>query len=140
MMRLLIVPLVAFCLVACKQEGSTSSRSPELDSGKSWYSAWISEKDGEQFHSEISLGAGENAEVSIPSKTPLVVGFIVEKGYEISKDTGTVYMGTADTPRAVGGSPGTWREFEAIDGVVKVRLENASSIPTRLAIYTKPKT
>lgn len=70
----------------------------------------------------------------------MVVGFIVEKGYEISKDSGTIYMGTNYTPHAVGGSPGTWKKFEAANGSVTIRLENTSTIETRLAIYTKPKT
>jgi hypothetical protein len=140
MARLLLLPIVMLCLAACKQEGSQSASKTESDASDAWYSKWISESRGERFDSEISLAAGEAGEVVISSETPLVIGFIVEKGYEISKDPGTVYMGTTDTPHAVGGSPGTWREFESSDGAVKVRLENASGIPTRLAIYTKPKT
>ena len=76
--------------------------------------------------------------ISIPSDTSLVIGFIVEKGYDVSMNSGTVYMGTEDTPHAVGASLGTWKEFEAANGVVTIRLENASAVATRLAIYTKP--
>lgn len=136
----MILALAALCLVACKQDVSKSTGNPEIDATQSWYSTCISGKSGEHFHSEIGLGAGEFGEVSVASEAPLVVGFVVEKGYEISKGHGTIYMGTADAPRAIGGSPGACREFEATGGVVRVRLENASRIPTRIAIYTKPRT
>jgi len=77
--------------------------------------------------------------MSIKSDTPLIVGYVVEKGYEITKDAGTIYMGTSDTPHSVGGSPGMWKEFDPANGSVSVRFENTSSIKTKLAIYTKTK-
>lgn len=140
MARILLLPIIMLCLAACEQDGPKSASKTESDPSDAWYSRWISESRGEGFHSEITLPAGETSEVVISSETALVIGFIVEKGYEISQDSGTIYMGTTDAPHAVGGSPGTWKEFESSDGAIKVRLENTSGIPTRLAIYTKPKT
>lgn len=110
----------------------------ESVSENAWYSSWISEDGGEQFHSELSLVPGEVTNLSIPSDSKLVVGFVVEKGYEISKSSGTIYMGTNDTPHAVGASTGTWNEFKAVNNSVSLRFENTSAISTRLAIYTKP--
>ena len=140
MNRLFLLCVFSLGFASCDSKPLRSADQSEPDSANSWYSAWISEDQGEQFHSELSLAPGEVGSVSIPSDTSLVVGFFVEKGYEVSKDPGTIYMGTHDTPLAVGGSPGTWKEFAATNGSVTIRLENTSAIATRLAIYTKSKT
>lgn len=126
-MHLLLFCLCVLCLSGCESKSTTQA----------WYSAWISKDHGDQFHSELTLAPGEVGKVSIPSETSTVVGFIVEKGYEISKGSGTIYMGTEEVPRMVGGAPGTWKEFAATNGFVAIRLENTSAVATRIAIYTK---
>ena len=138
-MRLFPLCLCVLCFLGCEGKSTHSAASTEPDTTRAWYSAWISKDNGEQFYSELTLAPGEVGRVSIPSETPIVVGFIVEKGYEVSKDSGTIYMGTEETPHMVGGAPGTWKEFEAPNGLVAIRLENTSTVATRIAIYTKPK-
>lgn len=123
--RILLAPLAIICLAACKP-------------AKPWYSNWITESDGSVFHSEVSLGPGETSSVAIPSTVPMGVGFQLEKGYEITKSDGYFYMGTAGEPHLVAASPGASTTFTPVDGVIRVRFENGSKIPTKVAIYTKP--
>jgi hypothetical protein len=137
MTRKLIFFSVILLLAGCEQEEAKAQGGNQSKSVASWYSQWISEKHGEIFHSEISLNAGEVATVSISSETSLEVGYVVERGYEVSKDRGTIYIGTEEAPHAAGGSPGTWRKFDSVDGHINVRLENTSAISTKLAVYTK---
>ena len=138
MIRLFLLCLLPIGFVSCDNKAGRSTDRTESVSKNAWYSSWISEDRGERFRSEQSLAPGEVTSVSIPSDTSLVVGFVVEKGYEISKSFGTIYMGTNDTPHAMGASTGTWNEFKAANNSVTIRFENTSAIPTRLAIYTKP--
>jgi hypothetical protein len=123
--RILLAPLAIICLASCKP-------------AKPWYSDLIMVGDGSVFHSEVSLGPGEASSVVIPSTVPMGVGFELEKGYEITKSDGYFYMGTAGDPHMVTASPGASTNFTPVDGVIRVRFENGSKIPTKVAIYTKP--
>ena len=119
-------------LIGCKP-----TQTSVAETSDNWYVAWISVDHGEVFHSELSLAAGEKRTITISSRTPQVIGYIVEKGFEVSKSSGTIYMGSEDKPHAVGGSPGTWMEFVTENGQIEVLLENTSDISTKLAVYTK---
>ncbi|WP_234047538.1 hypothetical protein [Luteolibacter pohnpeiensis] len=138
-MRQLIFCLCVLGLSGCESKSTHSAAPTEPDTTRTWYSAWISQDNGEQFHSELTLAPGEVTKVSISAETSIVVGFILEKGYEVSKDPGTIYMGTEKAPHMVGGAPGTWKEFDATNGLVAIRLENTSAVATRIAVYTKSK-
>lgn len=122
--------LVIFCFLAilgCKNKEESSA----------WHDGWVDPADGEIFHSEIFLEPGGITPVSIEAESEIRVGFTVEKGYEVFKSEGTIYMGPPDDPHAVGGSPGVSATYNPKNGVIELLIENTSPIPTKVAIYTE---
>ena len=81
--------------------------------------------------------AGTKTELAITAKEKVVIGFTLEKGYEVFKSKGSVWLGTQAKPHAVGGAPGVSYEFSPENEVVTLIIENDSPVDTRVAIYTK---
>ena len=107
---------------------------------KTWYAAYFKQSlnDGKTFHSEQLFTAGQKTELQIPSKEPIIVGFTLEKGYDVYHSGDWVYMGTPEEPRKFGGAPGISLEFKPKDGVITLIVENTSPVDTRIAFYTEP--
>lgn len=114
-------------------------RHVEVSGQRHWYDAWLNHSTTEayqEFHSEIEITSGEKASLIINCEAPIIVGYFVKDGYEVTNDEGTIYMGTFSSPRMVGASPGSWREFSPEGGEIEILFENTSSIDTLLAVYT----
>jgi hypothetical protein len=128
-MRLALI-FTMMALVGC------DSGSPKVSSN--WYDTWLAAKldKGAVFHSEFALKSGEKNVISIDADSPTQVGYVVKEGYEVTKSTGTIHLGTEDQPKMVGGSPGTSHVFPPKGGKIVVVFENTSPIDTRLAVYT----
>jgi hypothetical protein len=92
---------------------------------------------GAKFHSEFALNAGKAHVIRIRTDVDTIVGYAVRDGYEVSRSSGTIYMGTEENPALGGGSPGIQLRFTPTQGVISVRFENTTPIDTRLAVYTK---
>jgi hypothetical protein len=107
---------------------------------KTWYAGYFKQSlnVGKTFHSELFLTAGQKSELKIPSKEPIIVGFTLEKGYEVYHSKSWVYMGPPEEPHKTGGAPGVSLKFEPKDGVITLIVENTSPVDTRAAIYTEP--
>jgi hypothetical protein len=118
---------------------ATGCRGPNSGS-KAWYAAYFKQSlnDGKTFHSEQLLTAGQKTELKIPSKEPIIVGFTLEKGYDVYHSRDWVFMGTPEEPHKTGGAPGVSLEFEPKDGVITLIVENTSPVDTRIAFYTEP--
>ena len=126
-------------LTNCKEQDSSEKTSH-------WYDSWLNSPTDElhqELHSEIELASGAKISLSFETSQPLIIGYYVRDGYEVTKDEGTIYMGSPTNPRMIGASPGTSQTFTAKEGVIKVIFENTSSINTSIAIYSsksnKPK-
>jgi hypothetical protein len=131
MNRTLAFLVAIVCFTSCGEK-----KQSKLVAAESWYSPWIKDRDGRVLHSEISLDPGEVTTVEMQSEASRVVGFVVEKGFDISKEKSLIFMGSEDDPHALGASVGTWKAFEPKDGLIRLRLENGSGISTKVAIYT----
>jgi len=131
--RILITSLCTLLATGCN--GSRSGSTP-----KPWYASYFASSlsAGETFHSELQLAAGQKAELKIDSKVPIIVGFTLEKGFDVSHSKGSVWLGPPEMPHKIGGAPGVSNKFEPEDGVVTLIVENDSPVDTRVAIYTKP--
>lgn len=105
----------------------------------SWHSSWINADEGQKFHSELSLNPGQIVNLEIHSDLGQEIGFVVEKGYEISKEKAWIYMGTEEKPHELGASVGSSQRFDPDKGVIRLRFENSSSISTKVAVYTQTK-
>lgn len=114
-------------------------KSPEK-SADPWYTAYFESplSTTATFHSELELAAGEQVDVQVRSDDELVIGFTLEKGYEVFKSGGSVWLGTAEKPHTVGGAPGVSNNFTPRDGTVTLTVENDSPVATRIAIFTQP--
>lgn len=135
MKRLLTATLPVTLLIAgCDSKSGTATGSGSAPSPK-WYDSWMSS--GETIHSDLELKPGETTTLQIAATAPVKVGTIVEKGYDISKEKGKVWIGTPVNPHTTGGSPGVSATFTPENGSVSLVVENASSLTTRVAIYTK---
>ena len=128
-MKIILIPAVFLLFTSCKKAA------PEA---LPWYSAWISKEQGKTFHSEILLAPSDTQTIKISSSESLVVGFIAQKGYEISQSGSFIFLGTEASPRTQGASLGAERSFESNDGVIIIKLENISTIATQVALYTSP--
>ncbi|MBK1884228.1 hypothetical protein JIN85_17545 [Luteolibacter pohnpeiensis] len=115
-MCLLLLNFFILGLSGCEIKSTHSAALTEPDTTQTWYSACISQDNGEQFHSELTLATREITKVSISAETSIIVGFLVEKGYKVSKDPGTILMGTEEAPHLAEGSPRTRKEFDATNG------------------------
>ena len=133
MKRILITLLCTLLAAGCN--GSKSSSTP-----KPWYASYFASSlsAGQTFHSELHLAAGQKVELKIESKDSVIVGFTLEKGYEVYHSRDWVYMGTPEEPRKAGGAPGVSLEFAPKDGVITLIVENTSPVDTRAAFYTEP--
>ncbi len=104
---------------------------------RSWYSRWINADEGKKFHTELSLSPGEVTYLEFSHNAAQEIGFVVEKGYEISKEKTFIFMGTEEKPHELGASVGSSQRFDPENGVIKLRFENKSTIFTKVAIYTQ---
>lgn len=131
MKRILFALLCALLATGCKGPKSGA---------KTWYAGYFESSlgAGQTFHSELLLTAGQKAELKIPSKEAIIIGFTLEKGYEVFHAKSWVYLGTPEEPHKVGGAPGVALEFEPKDGVITLIVENTSPVDTKVAIYTEP--
>ena len=138
-MKLILSFSILISMVSCNQDhGITAPRENQQEIAN-WYDSWIAEEinDGASFHSDLKFNAGEVSLIDIKSDTELIVGLIVKHGFEVSKDAGTIWMGTVSEPRKAAGSPGFKVSFTPVNGEVRLRIENTSSVDTRVALYTK---
>ncbi|MCW1922814.1 hypothetical protein OKA05_09655 [Luteolibacter arcticus] len=135
MKQILFVLLCGLLVASCKEPATNAKSSP-----KTWYSDYFANSlsAGQTFHSEVILTAGQKTELKIPSNEPIIVGFTLEKGYEVYQSKSSVYLGTPEEPHKVGGAPGVSHEFEPKDGVITLIVENTSPVDTRIAFYTEP--
>lgn len=103
-----------------------------------WYDVWLEKKiaGGAEFQSEFPLKAGEGHSISLDAASSTLIGFVAEKGYEINKTGGKIFLGTEDQPQMVGATPGASHLFMPKDGEINVRFENKSPVDTRLVVYT----
>jgi hypothetical protein len=124
-------------IVGCNSDRSTAAKGGSTSSR--WYDAWMKSplSAGRTIHSDLELDAGETATLQIAASGPLVVGTIVERGYEVSKSEGLVWIGIPENPRLTGGSVGVFADFIPENDLVSLIVENDSSLKTRVAIYTK---
>ena len=99
-----------------------------------WYSGWLKDRD---FHSELRLAPGEITRLGIETTVPLTVGAVVEKGYELHKEHGSLWIGTPAKPHTAGGTPGVSTLFTPENGVIPLIVENGSTVGTRVVIYTQ---
>ncbi len=120
--------------MACSEEASNEISELSSDS---WYEKWLAE--GDVYITDLELAPGSHREITVSSSDECSIGFITEKGYEISKDTPVkyVYIGLTKDDRSQGASIGTWRDFKSSDGLVVVHLTNESRISTRIVVYKK---
>lgn len=129
----------ALLLAGCNSKPATTagagSASPK------WYDQWLNSpgslSHGGTVHSDLELDAGQTTTLQIPATNPIQVGIIVQKGYDVSKDKGWIWIGTPAKPHVAGTSTGTSQQFTPESGSVSLIVENESSVKTRVAIYTK---
>ena len=127
-----LLPMVVL-IAGCNSDRSSAAKGGSTSSN--YYDAWLDA--GETLHSDLELSAGETATLQIAATGPIVVGTIVEKGYEVFKEKGAVWIGTPAQPHLTGGSPRVFADFTPENGSVSLIVENESSLKTRVAIYTK---
>ena len=135
MKPILLALLCGLLAAGCKGPASSAKSSP-----KTWYTSYFANSlnAGRTFHSELLLTAGKKTELKIPTKEPIIIGFTLEKGYEVYHSRSWVYMGTPEEPHKFGGAPGISLKFEPKDGEITLIVENTSPVDTRAAIYTEP--
>jgi hypothetical protein len=133
--RVLVVFLCGLFAAGCKGPNSVTTSAP-----RPWYASYFesSLSVGETFHSELHLTAGQKAELKIAAKEPIIVGFTLEKGYDVHQSKGSFWIGTPDTPHKAGGAPGVSDKFVPTEGTITLIVENDSPVDTRVAIYTQP--
>jgi hypothetical protein len=133
--HLIFTLLCALLATGCKRPKGGSASTP-----KPWYATYFEHplSADQTFHSELQLAAGQKAELKIHSNEPVIIGFTLEKGYEVFQSKGSVWLGPPEKPHKTGGAPGVSDKFVPKEGVVTLIVENESPVDTRLAIYTEP--
>lgn len=139
MRHLLLVFTFGFILSSC--DDKVVHRQGQPDEAPSWCAFFFdpSREPQKKFNRELELKRGEIKSIEIQSNQPLTVGFLLEKGHEIFKAREKVWLGTPDNPHTIGGTPGVATRFMPVDGKITVVVEGASSVDTRVAIYTEAK-
>ena len=137
MKQLLTALLPIVLIVGCNSDRSTTAKGGSTSSR--WYEQWMKTplSAGRTIHSDLDLDAGETTTLQIAAAGPIVVGTIVQRGYEVCKENGAIWIGTPGNPHLTGGSPGVFADFIPENGSVSLVVENESSLKTRVAIYTK---
>ena len=135
-MKIPLALLVSLLIIGCSEKTTETNNDEQR---AEWYAPWIERdlKDGATFHSEFLLKTGEIKWIELQADNRMRVGFIAKKGDDITKSGGSITMGTEDDPHRASGSPGFSQIFESKDGLVRLCLENTSTIDTRIALHTK---
>ena len=134
-MRLLLLILISTIVVSCKG-GREEADEKE---GTAWYTIWLEDEidQGAFFNSELPILAGSIVSIEIQAEDRIEVGLVVKDGFDVSKLPGSIFMGTKDESRKIGGSPGIRGYFVAKDGLVSLDIENTTNIDTRIAVWTR---
>jgi hypothetical protein len=133
--KLVLGLLFTLLATGCKGPKSTSTSVP-----RAWHAAYFEQSSnaGRTFHSELQLAPGQKAELKIPAEDAIIIGFTLEKGYEVYHSKKWVWLGTPEKPHKVSGAPGIADKFVPTNGMITLIVENESPIDTRVAIFTGP--